>query len=468
MLGALDKLTALLGPARTLTGTEIGEDDWHDESLVAQWHAPDVVVLPHSAAEVAEIVAIAREFSMPVTARGSGTGLAGACVPRDGGILIAFREMSAILEIDVENQVAVVQPGVTLRELDDALARHGLVYPVFPGESSASAGGSVATNAGGMRAVKYGVTRHQVLGLEAVLGTGEIIRTGGKFVKATSGYDLTQLIVGSEGTLAIVTEAILRLYPRQPHAATVLAPFRTVAEIASAVPRIVQSGAAPMILEYIDMMTMAAITAARGLELGIGSAVKEAALAYLVVVLESRDPVRLDEDIESLGDLITSLGALDVYVLPAGAAADLIGARERAFFAAKAAGANEIVDTVVPRAQIPEFLAQVSVIAQDTGSMVLGCGHAGDGNVHLSVFQPDPERLERVLRLVFEAGAALGGAVSGEHGIGTDKRAHFLALENPAKLALMHRIKAAFDPDGILNPGAMLEPSPNAAGVAPG
>jgi glycolate oxidase len=468
MLGAFDKLTALLGPARTLTGTEVSEDDWHDESLVAHWHAPDVVVLPHSAAEVAEIIAIAREFSMPVTARGSGTGLAGACVPREGGILIAFREMSAILEIDVENQVAVVQPGVSLRELDDALARHGLVYPVFPGESSASAGGSVATNAGGMRAVKYGVTRHQVLGLEAVLGTGEIIRTGGKFVKATSGYDLTQLIVGSEGTLAIVTEAILRLYPRQPHAATVLAPFRTVAEIASAVPRIVQSGAAPMILEYIDMMTMAAITAARGLELGIGTAVKEAALAYLVVVLESRDPVRLDEDIESLGDLITTLGALDVYVLPAGAAADLIGARERAFFAAKAAGANEIVDTVVPRAQIPEFLAQVSVIAQDTGSMVLGCGHAGDGNVHLSVFQPDPERLERVLRSVFEAGAALGGAVSGEHGIGTDKRAHFLALESPAKLALMHRIKAAFDPDGILNPGAMLEPSPRAAGVAPG
>ncbi len=393
------------------------------------------------------------------TARGSGTGLAGGCVPRDGGILIAFREMNAILEIDVDNQIAVVQPGVSLRELDEVAARHGLVYAVFPGESSASLGGSVATNAGGMRAVKYGVTRHQVLGLEAVLGTGEVIRTGGKFVKATSGYDLTQLIVGSEGTLAIVSEAILRLYPRHPHAATVLAPFRTVAEIAKAVPRIVQSGAAPLILEYIDMMSMAAITAARGLELGIGAAVKDAALAYLVVVLESRDPGRLDEDIEQLGDLITTLGALDVYVLPPRAASDLIEARERAFFAARAAGANEIIDTVVPRAQIPEFLAQVSVIATDTGSMVVGCGHAGDGNVHLSVFQSDPERLEQVLHSVFAAGAALGGAVSGEHGIGTDKRRHFLALEDPAKLALMGRIKAAFDPDGILNPGAMLEPS---------
>jgi glycolate oxidase len=459
MPAAVDKLTALLGPARVVTGADVSEDDWHDESLVAHWHAPDVVVLPHSSAEVAEIITIAREFAMPVTARGAGTGLAGACVPREGGILIAFREMSAVLEIDVANQIAVVQPGVSLLELDAAAARHGLVYPVNPGERSASLGGTVATNAGGMRAVKYGVTRHQVLGLEAVLGTGEIIRTGGKYVKSTSGYDLTQLIVGSEGTLAVVTEAILRLYPRQPHAATVLAPFRTVADVAAAVPRIVQSGVAPMILEYIDMMSMTAITAARGLELGIGAAIKDAALAYLVIVLESRDEGRLDEDIEQLGDLITTLGALDVYVLPPRAAAELIEARERAFFAAKAAGANEIIDTVVPRAQIPEFLADVSVIAQESGSMIIGCGHAGDGNVHLSVFQSDPERLEEVLRSVFTAGAALGGAVSGEHGIGTDKRSHFLALENPAKLALMARIKTAFDPDGILNPGAMLQPS---------
>ena len=240
MRGAVDKLTALLGPARVLTGADVSEDDWHDESLVAHWHAPDAVVLPHSAAEVAEIITIAREFATPVTARGSGTGLAGGCVPREGGILIAFREMAGILEVDVDNQVAVVATG---REPPRARRGHRArtvsMYPVFPGEGSASLGGTVATNAGGMRAVKYGVTRHQVLGLEAVLGTGEVIRTGGRFVKSTSGYDLTQLIVGSEGTLAIVTEAILRLYPRQPHSATVLAPFRTIAEIAEAVPRIV-------------------------------------------------------------------------------------------------------------------------------------------------------------------------------------------------------------------------------------
>ena len=340
MDATLDRLVGALGPDRVLSGAAISEDDWHDESLKATGHAPDIVVLPHSSAEVSAVVTIARNAGAPVTARGSGTGLSGACVPREGGILIAFREMAAILEIDVENQTAIVQPGVTLRQLDEATKACGLVYPVFPGESSASLGGSVATNAGGMRAVKYGVTRQQVLGLEAVLGTGEVIRTGGKFVKSTTGYDLTQLIVGSEGTLAVVTEATLRLYPRPACAATVLAPFRTVDEIARAVPKIIQSGAAPLILEYIDMMTMAAITAARGLELGIGQSVKEAALAYLVVVLESRDQGRLDEDIERVGDLITDLGALDVYVLPQRAASDLIEARERAFFAARAAGAT--------------------------------------------------------------------------------------------------------------------------------
>ena len=242
MDATLDRLVGALGPDRVLSGAAISEDDWHDESLKATGHAPDIVVLPHSSAEVSAVVTIARNAGAPVTARGSGTGLSGACVPREGGILVSFREMTAILEIDLENHVAVVQPGVTLDQLDEATTAHGLVYPVFPGESSASLGGNVATNAGGMRAVKYGVTRHQVLGLEAVLGTGEVIRTGGKFVKATTGYDLTQLIVGSEGTLALVTEATLRLYPRPGTRRPCSRRSATLDEIAAAVPKIVASG----------------------------------------------------------------------------------------------------------------------------------------------------------------------------------------------------------------------------------
>ncbi|MEA3056091.1 MAG: glycolate oxidase, partial [Actinomycetota bacterium] len=213
-----------------------GDDYSHDEALGTTPVTPLAVLLPETTDEVAAILRSCHEHRVPVTARGSGTGLSGAAIPVEGGIVVSFERMKRI-EIDAENQVAIVEPGVTLAELDAVTAKHDLVYPVYPGEYSASLGGNVATNAGGMRAVKYGVTRHQVLGLEAVLPTGEVIRTGGRFVKGSTGYDLTQLIIGSEGTLALVTEATLRLYPRVAHQSTVLAPYRTLDEAMHADPR---------------------------------------------------------------------------------------------------------------------------------------------------------------------------------------------------------------------------------------
>src|ERR1017187_3493483 len=452
-----DLLVDVVGAGHVMIGDAISPDYTHDEALTATPVVPLAVIRPGSTAEVAAVLRLAQEHRVPVVARGSGTGLSGAAIPNSNSILVSFERMNRIVEIDIDNHVAVVQPGVTLEELDRATAEYGVVYPVFPGESSASLGGNVATNAGGMRAIKYGVTRHQVLGLEAVLAGGEVIRTGGKFVKCSTGYDLTQLIIGSEGTLALVTEAILKLYPRPDHAATMLAPFARLDDLATAVPRIVQCGVGPRILEYVDSLTMASITANVGLDLGVPAGVRERAMAYLVVVLESTHEDRLNDDVSILGELLAQLGAIAVYAPPPQAASQLIEAREKAFFVAKAAGAHDIVDVVVPRAEIARYLADVAHVAQEHAALVVGCGHLGDGNVRLSVFQPDPEGRHQVLRALLRAGLDLGAAITDEHGVGLEKKKYFMELEDPTKLDLMRRIKAAFDPQGILGPGRIFD-----------
>lgn len=427
-------------------------DDLHDESLHERHREPFAVARPHSSEEVANLARWASRHHIPVTPRGSGTGLSGGAVPVNGGLVICFDQMRELVRLDVRDHVVVVQAGITLRELDEKLRGTGLHYPVYPGELSGSLGGNVNTNAGGMRAVRHGVTRHHVLGLEAVLMDGTVIRTGGPVVKSSSGYDLTQLIIGSEGTLALVTEVTLKLSPVLPHSATMLVPFSDLHSVTGVVPTLISSGLAPSLLEYLDVMTMASLEKGTNLQLGVNPAIAQMTAAYLIVMLETRTAAQLETDLIEAAALVTDAGALDVYVLEGAAATQLIEARERVFWMAKAAGAHEIIDVVVPRSAVPTFLDQAAELAQRYDAFVAGCGHVGDGNVHMSVFQPDEIRRNELLLELFRAGVELGGAVSGEHGLGIDKRGPYLALADPALVDLQRRIKEVFDPKGLLNP----------------
>ena len=418
-------------------------------------------------APTAEVAAVAAPWPTSTASRSPPGAPAPACRARasrvDGGIVVSFERMNR----DPRDRHREPRRRRAARRHPRPARRghsppHGLVYPVFPGEYSASLGGNVATNAGGMRAVKYGVTRHQVLGLEAVLATGEVIRTGGKFVKATTGYDLTQLIIGSEGTLALVTEATLQaLPPARPPAPRCWRRSPRSTRSPRAVPAIVASGIGPLILEYIDLLTMAAITAPRRPRprhpRGDQGARPSPTWWWCSRAPTPTGSTRTSQRVGRAAGRARR-ASTSTCCRPA-PAPQLIDAREKAFWVAKANGADDIVDVVVPRASIPEFMAAGGRASPpSTSRWIAGCGHAGDGNVHLSVFQPDPEVRAR----------GHARALRGRHGarrrhLGRARHRHrrrsatSSSSRTRPRSTLMRRIKAAFDPDGILNPGTLFD-----------
>lgn len=455
--GLVAVLKMMVGDKNVLTTAEQRERYSCDEMPVRKPRLPEVVVTPTNVETVTEIMRFASAHKIPVTPRGSGTGLSGGCVPLHGGIVLSLEKMNHILEIDEANQVAVVEPGVTLGNLQEAAQSRNLYYPVYPGEKSATLGGNIATNAGGMRAVKYGVTRHFVLGVEAVLASGKILRLGGKYVKCTTGYDLAQLLIGSEGTLAVITQATLRLGVPPGAREILFIPFPNLERGIEAVPAILSGGNIPVGLEFMERDIIQ--IAEQYLEREIPFHQYE---AFLLVILEGGNEAEVLEACHRIGEAVRAYGAIDVFVPPTeNARRDLLDAREKFFTAIKRLGPLEIADVVVPRSLIAEFVKRVKGLAKKYGIDVIAYGHAGDGNVHLhplgrGMKVEDWERkLPELMNYIYRAGLDLGGAISGEHGIGFEKRRYFETILDKDLLEVMKSVKHALDPDNILNPGKL-------------
>ena len=455
-----DNLVALLaeivGNKNIFTGDE-RENYSRDETPKSKPFLPEVVVKPGDAVSVAKILKLASRRRIPVTPRGGGTGLSGGAVPIYGGIVLSLERMNRILEIDEENFVATVEPGVTLADLYQAVEERGLYYPLYPGEKSATIGGNVATNAGGMRAVRYGVTRHFVLGLEAVLPSGEIIQSGGKFVKCSTGYDLTQLLIGSEGTLALITKVTLKLIIPPGRREILFIPFHGLHDAIGSVPDILKEKILPVGIEFMERNIINMAEQYTGREIPLHDYE-----AFLMIIVEADNEDEVYHISNRIGEICLNHGAVDVFIPGSERAKrNLLEAREKFYSVIGHFGMLDIADVVVPRSRIAEFVERAKEIASEHGIPIIVYGHAGDGNVHLHPIGQEvdkyEERVHELLTKIYKAGISLGGAISGEHGLGFAKKDYFHMVVDKNKIDLMKRIKRAFDPNNILNPGKVFD-----------
>ncbi len=417
-------------------------------------HRPDAAVWPESTEQVSGIVRFANEHKIPVVPRGAGTSLSGGVVPIRGGIIIDLSRMNRILEVSIENRYARVQAGVVCDDLNRALAKHGFIFPPDPASSSvATLGGNVATNAGGIKGAKYGTTRDYVLGLEVVLPTGEVMRTGSYTMKCVSGFDLAKLFVGSEGTLGVVTEVTLKINPIPRYAMTAVATFGRLEDAGKAICQTMTSGILPSVMEILDKVTLKSIKENTDIDLPEAEAMiltetdgytweeVEAQMEVILRVLQQNNPSLIRTAKDEKDRL------------------NLWKARKSAYATLARVSASFILDDVtVPISRIPELLIGIQEIAQRHGLIVATYGHAGDGNLHPQILydEYDPvqvEKAEKIEEELFQLAISLKGTLSGEHGIGLSK-AHYMTLEHdPVEMALMKQIKRTLDPNNIMNPG---------------
>ncbi len=450
----INRLRQIAGDKNVLTGDD-RQKYGLDETLKLTPVLPDVVVKPEDAAAAAQVLKLANAERIPVTPRGAGTGLSGGAVPLHGGIVLSTEKMNRILEIDEDNFSATVEPGVTLGEFHQAVEARGLYYPLYPGEKTATLGGNVATNAGGLRAVRYGVTRHFVLGLEAVLPTGEIIRTGGKFIKCATGYDLTQLICGSEGTLAVITRVTMKLIAAPGLREILFIPFHKLEDAIRCVPVILKERILPVGIEFMERDIIQMVERYTGKEIHMHEYP-----AFLLLIVEAKDQEEFHRVCERISEICLKRGAVDIFVPGSEhAKRELLEAREKFYSTIRHFGVLDIADAVVPRSKIAEFVAKVKELGDELGLHVITYGHAGDGNVHLHPIGQgfDQEKVKQLFKRIFEVGVAMGGTISGEHGIGFTKKGYLPLAVSREQMDLMRRVKRAFDPNNIMNPGKVFD-----------
>lgn len=448
-------LRSIVGDDRVLFGDAISPDYSHDE-LGGISRMPDVLVRVQSTEEIAAIMRHAYARTIPVTVRGSGTGLVGSAVAVEGGILLETTQMNKILELDEDNLTVTVQPGVLLMELAAFAEEHDFLYPPDPGEKSATIGGNISTNAGGMRAVKYGVTRDYVRALTVVLPNGEIMQLGSKVVKNSSGYSIKDLVIGSEGTLAIITEAVLKLLPLPKHSVSLLVPFPDMKSAIESVPKIIRSKVIPTAIEYMSRDTILFS------ESYLGKKFPDSKNdAYILLTFDGNTEAQVQSDMQTVADLCLEIGALDAYIVDTEERKKSVWSARSAFLEAIKASTTEMdeCDVVVPRSKVDEFIKYTHKIAEETGVRIPSFGHAGDGNLHVYICRDAlgeaewTETLAHCFDLMYKKAEELGGLVSGEHGIGYAKKGYMRAQYGETQIALMQGIKAAFDPKNILNPG---------------